>query len=69
MIGYRPCAVCVAYVPAATGCKHWKPTLHVESPRRQVRSKESAAAASRALRARRKAELEAARRERHEQHQ
>jgi len=24
MIKNRPCGVCAALVPAATGCKHWK---------------------------------------------
>jgi hypothetical protein len=24
MIKHRPCAVCAALVPSATGCKHWR---------------------------------------------
>lgn len=25
MITHRPCGVCVALVPARTGCQHWQP--------------------------------------------
>lgn len=27
MIEHRPCGICRALVPAATGCEHWKPSV------------------------------------------
>jgi hypothetical protein len=36
MIEHRPCGVCVALVPAATGCGHWEPgrTARADASRR-----------------------------------
>jgi hypothetical protein len=54
MLAYRPCGVCVAYVPAESGCPHWRPKIQAPgaaSARRarnreyQRRAREAASAA------------------------
>lgn len=61
MIGFAPCGACAEYVPADTGCGHWKPGQKAEAPRKSKnRSRDAQRARKSAYRARQKAKADEA---------